>query len=132
MRFEGQDHKRRLAIAKAARRYRAYTAKDIDRIPQLKRMSEKERAAMKAVAAVLPFRVNDYVIEYLIDWSQVPTDPIYQLTFPQPEMLRPKDFLRMYRLVRASASDRQLGAAAREIQYTLNPHPAGQLDLNVP
>ncbi len=87
---------------------------------------------MKAVAAVLPFRVNDYVIEELIDWSHVPADPIYQLTFPQPEMLKPKDFLRMYRLVRSGSSEREIRAAAREIQYKLNPHPAGQLELNVP
>lgn len=132
MRIEWKDRDRRRAIGNTARKYRAYTARDIDRIPRLKRMSEKERAAMKAVAAVLPFRVNDYVIEDLIEWSQVPADPIYQLTFPQPEMLRPKDFLRMYRLVRSGASERQLAAAAREIHYTLNPHPAGQLDLNVP
>jgi KamA family protein len=132
MRFERRGGERRPAIARDERKYRVYTRKDIDRIPQLKRLSEKERAAMKAVAAVLPFRVNDYVIEDLIDWSRIPSDPIYQLTFPQPEMLRPKDFLRMYRLVRSEASERQIGAAAREIQYTLNPHPAGQLDLNVP
>lgn len=98
----------------------------------MKRLSEKQRAAMKAVAAVLPFRVNEYVVEDLIDWAEIPADPIYQLTFPQPEMLRPKDFLRMYRLVRSGASERQISAAAREIQHTLNPHPAGQLDLNVP
>ncbi len=133
MRVEWRKRGRRPAVARAAERaYRAYTCKDIDRIPQLKRLSEKERAAMKAVAAVMPFRVNDYVIEDLIDWSHVPADPIYQLTFPQPEMLKPRHFLRMYRLVRSGASEREIGAAAREIQYNLNPHPAGQLDLNVP
>ncbi len=39
---------------------------------------------MKAVSAVLPFRVNNYVIQDLIDWNNIPDDPIYQLTFPQP------------------------------------------------
>ena len=45
---------------------------------------------MKAVSAVLPFRVNEYVTDELIDWSNIPEDPIYQLTFPQEGMLKRK------------------------------------------
>ncbi len=114
------------------RSYRAYTRKDIDRIPELGRLTDRERAAMKAVSAVFPFRVNGYVLEELIDWSNVPDDPIYQLTFPQPEMLRPRDFRRLYRLVSQGAGRQEIEAAAREIQGTLNPNPAGQKELNVP
>jgi KamA family protein len=87
---------------------------------------------MKAVAAVLPFRVNNYVVEQLIDWSDIPADPIYQLTFPQPEMLSLPDFARMFGLVRQQASSEEIKSAARRVQHTLNPHPAGQLELNVP
>jgi KamA family protein len=87
---------------------------------------------MEAVAAVLPFRVNNYVVEDLIDWSNIPDDPIFQLTFPQPGMLRPRDLARMYGLVRRGASEGAVKAAACEIQYAMNPHPAGQRDLNVP
>jgi KamA family protein len=129
----GPLKRRRRAIARTeAPEYRVYTRKDIDRIPELQRLSAQVRAAMKAVAAVLPFRVNRYVVEELIDWSSVPSDPIYQLTFPQPEMLKVQDFGRMFRLVRRGASEREVKAAARAIQYTLNPHPAGQMELNVP
>jgi KamA family protein len=87
---------------------------------------------MKAVAAVFPFRVNHYVVEELIDWNNIPNDPIYQLTFPQPGMLRLRDFARMYRLVRRGAPEKEIAAAGRAIQVTLNPHPAGQMELNVP
>jgi KamA family protein len=114
------------------RRYRVYTRKDIDRIPQLGRLSDAERLSIKAVSAVLPFRVNNYVLEALIDWSNIPDDPIYRLIFPQPEMLGTEDFARMYNLVRRQASREELVAAAREIQRGMNPHPAGQLELNVP
>lgn len=88
--------------------------------------------ALRAVAAVLPFRVNDYVLEELIDWAKVPTDPIYQLTFPQEGMLPADGFDRMVRLVEEGASDEERQAAAREIQLRLNPHPSGQMELNVP
>jgi KamA family protein len=109
-----------------------YTRKDIDRIPQLQTLGHEQRLLMKAVSAVLPFRVNEYVIESLIDWSNIPDDPIYQLTFPQPGMLHASDLDRMLDLVKRDVPHRELQAAAREIQAELNPHPAGQRELNVP
>jgi L-lysine 2,3-aminomutase len=87
---------------------------------------------MRAVAAVLPFRVNDYVVEELIDWSAVPDDPIFRLTFPQREMLGPTDFEPIHRLIRDGASDREVEAAAVLVRARLNPHPGGQRELNVP
>ncbi len=114
------------------RTYRAYSQKDIDRIPQLRHLDPDEVVAMKAVASVLPFRVNSYVVEELIDWRQVPEDPIYQMTFPQQNMLAPQDFRRMEELIRSDAPELTRRAAAREIQKKLNPHPAGQMELNVP
>ena len=100
-------------------------------MPQLQQLSAMERTCMKAVAAVLPFRVNNYVVEDLIDWSDIPSDPMYQLTFPQPGMLSTADFARVLGLVRRGSPE-EIKSAARQIQYTLNPHPAGQLALNVP
>jgi len=114
------------------RKYRFYTRKQMDEIRPLRRLGEHYRTSMKAVAAVLPFRVNNYVIEELIDWAEVPNDPIFRLTFPQPEMLDAEDHARIYALVRSGAPREQIAAAAREIQDRLNPHPGGQMELNVP
>lgn len=86
---------------------------------------------MVAVAQVYPFRANNHVVDELIDWSNIPDDPIFQLTFPQPAMLDDWDLARMVALMRRGTPD-ATKAAAREIQAALNPHPAGQLDLNVP
>lgn len=70
------------------RKFKVYTQLNIEKIPQLDRFSADQVLSMKAVAQVLPFRVNDYVIDELIDWNRVPDDPMFQLTFPQPGMLR--------------------------------------------
>lgn len=121
-----------MAVRVRARKYRALQRADIDRMPELARLSAEQRLEMKAVASVLPFRVNEYVAEELVDWSKVPDDPIYQLTFPQPEMLSREAFETMLRLVRKGAPKAELEAQARRIQLTLNPHPAGQIELNVP
>lgn len=114
------------------RTFRAYGRKDIDTIQQLQALGPSARLAMKAVSAVLPFRVNNYVVDQLIDWDNIPDDPMYQLTFPQRGMLEPYDFERMYSLCKRNASDSEIQMAAREIQQRMNPHPAGQKQLNVP
>ena len=115
-----------------ARKYKVYTEKSLDKIPQLQSLPRVDLTALKAVATVLPFRVNEYVLERLIDWNEVPHDPIYQLTIPQRGMLKPDDFERMYRLVRNKAPEDVVRQAARRIQLQMNPHPSGQLELNRP
>ena len=87
---------------------------------------------MRAVAAVLPFRVNEYVLDELIDWSAIPDDPIFRLTFPQREMLAPADFDAIDGLIRGGAPDSEVEAAAATVRAALNPHPGGQRELNVP
>ncbi|MBN1931333.1 MAG: lysine 2,3-aminomutase [Desulfobacterales bacterium] len=112
--------------------YELLSHKNINKIGQLNNISSDFIAKIKAVSMVLPFRVNNYVIEELIDWDDIPHDPIFQLTFPQPEMLDGLDLDRMHRLLNRGAPKENIASAALEIQMNLNPHPAGQMDLNVP
>ena len=114
------------------RTFRVYQRHDLPRIPQLQSLPRDHLLAMRAVAAVLPFRVNHYVTEELIDWDDIPNDPIFQLTFPQPGMLAPADLDRLMRLIADEAEPATIDRAARQIQRHLNPHPAGQMELNVP
>lgn len=114
------------------KRYKPITWAGLDRIPQFARLSERRRRAMRAVARVLPFRVNPYVVEELIDWDDIPNDPLFQLTFPQPGMLPSRDVARIGDLLDAGADAATLRAAASGIRLGLNPHPAGQLEHNMP
>lgn len=113
-------------------RFQVYTERQFDQIEALQRLPDATRFAMRVVARVLPFRVNRYVIDELIDWERVPDDPIFQLSFPQPGMLPQADFDRMADAVRRGADRDTLQALARDIRAGLNPHPAGQQQLNVP
>jgi KamA family protein len=112
--------------------YRAYTAKHLDGLLARAGFDEPARLRVRAVASVLPFRTNTYVVDELIDWSAVPRDPIYRLVFPQEDMLPQADVARLARLLRDHASEAEVQAAAHEVRMRLNPHPAGQLELNVP
>lgn len=114
------------------RRFKVFTQRDIDSIEPLKKLPEDILFEMKVVSSVLPFRVNEYVISELIDWDRVPNDPIYQLTFPQKSMLSPEHYERMAALLREGGDKKSVQALAHEIRAELNPHPAGQREMNIP
>ena len=113
-------------------RYSPLTAKHLEDIPQLQRMSLDDRFAMRVVSSVLPFRSNRYVIDNLIDWDRVPDDPVFQLTFPQTGMLDEDDFLSVADLLHRDVPAKDVNAAVYQIREKLNPHPAGQRELNIP
>lgn len=113
-------------------RFQVYTDRQFDKIEPLQNLTEEQRFEMRVVASVLPFRVNQYVIDELIDWTDIPNDPIFQLTFPQREMLEPSDYDVMAQALRDDLPRAEITMLAREIQARLNPHPAGQQEMNVP
>jgi KamA family protein len=116
----------------APKRYKAYTPRDLSKIEPLSNLPESVRFEMQVVSAVLPFRVNSYVIEELIDWQEVPEDPIFQLCFPQRGMLSDEHFESMAMAQRTGLNKQAIQSKANEIRRQLNPHPAAQLELNIP
>lgn len=113
-------------------RYSAFTLANIHRAPQWPLLTTEQQEAVRVVGRILPFRTNSYVMDELIDWSQVPHDPIYQLTFPQPGMIDATDYRKVAELLRKDAEPEHLAEVANDIRLRLNPHPAGQLTHNVP
>jgi KamA family protein len=113
-------------------RYKAYTKNNFKSIPQIKKLTDEQIHTIEVVGSVLPFKTNNYVIENLIDWSRVPEDPMFILTFPQKDMLLPEHFKRIESLLESSADKAEIKKLADEIRLLLNPHPAGQLEHNVP
>ena len=113
-------------------KFKVYTEKHLDQISQLDALPSQLRHEIRAVAKILPFRVNQYVLDTLIDWDNAETDPMFLLTFPQKDMLEPEAFARMSKLLRAGADSKAVHALAAQVRKGLNPHPAGQMELNVP
>jgi len=114
------------------KKYRAYSLRNFREIPQMKYLTEEEKFAIEVVGSVLPFKVNNYVVEELIDWERAPEDPMFILTFPVRDLLLPEHFERMADLIRSGSSRAEKNRVANEIRMQLNPHPAGQLEHNVP
>lgn len=113
-------------------RFRAVGLNNVGQRQEWATLDRGKRRAVEVVSRVLPFRTNDYVMRELIDWSRIPEDPIFQLTFPQRGMLDPQQFDRIAGLVDRGASKAEVEAAANRVRLELNPHPAGQLTHNVP
>jgi len=113
-------------------KYNAYTLRNFSDLPQVKSSLSAEKInEIRVVGNVLPFKVNNYVVEKLIDWNNLSNDSIFHLTFPQKEMLSQKHFREMDNALKGSYSKFELNAVINKIRYELNPHPAGQKD-NIP
>ncbi len=113
-------------------RIKTYTLGNFRDLPQIQKLSEDKQFEMEVVGNVLPFKTNNYVIEQLTDWNNVPQDPMFVLTFPQKGMLIPEHYNKMASVLKRKADRKEIQEVANEIRLKLNPHPAGQMELNVP
>lgn len=111
-------------------KYRAYTLGNYQQIPQVTRLTPEQQEAVNVVGHVLPFKTNNYFVDNLIDWEN-PHDPLFILNFPQKEMLIPEHYDRMKIALKSDEKSR-IRKTADEIRLELNPHPAGQMELNLP
>lgn len=111
---------------------RVYSHERLERLARDRGMPEEYLRELRVVSSVLPFKVNQYVADELIDWSAAPDDPIFRLTFPHRDMLPPDIFDSMSALHLALAPADVIRKAAREVHDRLNPNPGDQLDANVP
>lgn len=114
-------------------KYQNFTLKNFRNIPQVAdKLTEDEKFAIEVVGNVLPFKANNYVVDQLIDWDNYANDPIYILTFPQRDMLKPEHFDHVANLLKSGIGRAELKTEVNKIRMQLNPHPAGQMKDNVP
>ena len=113
-------------------KYISYMLHNFKNIPQIKNLEQNYIDDIEIVGSVLPFKTNNYVVDNLIDWSRVPDDPMFRLTFPQKDMLIPEHYEKMRSVIKSGGNKQTIKEAANEIRLKLNPHPAGQLEYNVP
>ncbi|MFK7777779.1 MAG: hypothetical protein QM501_06605 [Gimesia sp.] len=101
--------------------YKAITALHLDKIPEINQLPPELQESLRIVSQVFPFKTNRYIIEQLIDWSQVPDDPIFKLNFPQKEMLPSEDYALLRNLLRQQASPAEIEMAVHKIRQRLIP-----------
>ena len=115
-----------------APKFQAVIRSNVEKTPQWESLDPELREGIEVLSLVLPFRTNKYVMDELIDWTNVPNDPIFNLVFPRSGMLEEDEFNEVRDLVRNEAAKPEIDAAVERIRNRLNPHPAGQMTHNVP
>jgi KamA family protein len=112
--------------------YKSYTLSNYTTIPQISKIDSESIHNIKIVGSVLPFKVNNYVTDELIDWDNYENDPMFNLTFPQKEMLLPHHFNEMATALEQSSDKHYHQKISNQIRLKLNPSPAGQKKHNIP
>lgn len=112
-------------------RYKPYTLHNYKELPQISNLSPQDIEAIEVVGRVLPFKANSYVVEQLIDWNNIPNDPIFTLTFPRKEMLSSSHYNQVLKIMYMDNNDPVYKKKINDIRMKLNPNPAGQ-EENVP
>jgi KamA family protein len=110
---------------------KSYSLHNYRSIPQISSLPENMIRDIEIVGRVLPFKTNNYVVNELIDWENIETDPIFTLNFPRREMLEKKHYLTVDKLLNENAGKEILDKKVQQIRLSLNPNPAGQ-EQNIP
>ena len=111
--------------------YQAYTVRNFRDIPQLAALPESVKKEIEIVSKVLPFKSNNYVVNELINWDNIPNDPMYTLNFPRHELLKSQHFRSMAAMFINDWPQALMKNKARRIHMELNPDSSGQ-SHNVP
>jgi len=116
----------------APQKFKPFTRQSIRQARQWQSLPPDLQEAVQVVSHVMPFRTNEYVMDQLIDWNNVPDDPIYRLVFPHRDMLPIDEYRTLRDLVMVKQDDAAIAAYVHQIRMRMNPHPAGQMTHNVP
>lgn len=111
--------------------YISYSLHNFRNIPQITQLSDEQIEAIEIVGRVLPFKTNNYVVENLIDWNNIPDDPIFTLTFPRKEMLPKVAYNKVKTMIDSGEDKTIIDAEINKIRLELNPNPANQ-EYNIP
>lgn len=112
--------------------YKAFTLFNYKKLPQISKLNNEQIENIEVVSRVFPFKTNNYVVNELIDWDNFEDDPMFVLNFPQKEMLLEPQYKAIEKLYKEGADKNVIFQEANRIRMQLNPHPAGQMDHNVP
>ncbi len=105
--------------------YKKYLRTDIQTLFATRGVKDPYLEDREVVARVFPFKVNEHLLD-LIDWDHYHFDPLFQLTFPQPDMLLPSEIQRLKECLNKENHHEELAALISDIRNSKNPAPSNQ------
>lgn len=115
-------------------RFIAISLKSLDKWAEKYPRLKPKLKDIQMAALIFPFKASPYLVEELIDWEMegdIAKDPFYRLVFPTMDMLS-KEHRAMLEEASEAGDPFKLKEVVDAIREDLNPHPAGQKELNAP
>ena len=105
--------------------YQKFLRTDMASLFAQKGIKDPDLMIREIVAQVFPFKINQHIVDQ-INWDNYQKDPLFQLTFPQKEMLLPEEIDQILMLKSSGASREKLSELISTIREAKNPAPANQ------
>ena len=112
--------------------YRAFNFSSFSKSKYAKNLSDQELKELELVSHILPFKVNNYILDELIDWNNKETDPMFNLYFFNKHMLHSEQLDLLQNSYYNTKTIEAKNEIIKQIRSELNPHPAKQMTANVP
>ncbi|AXT56700.1 hypothetical protein J8L88_07660 [Aquimarina sp. MMG015] len=100
--------------------FKSYHSKAFKQTIYFEKLPHEEQVTFNALANVFHFKVNNYVLEKLIDWDNIPNDPMYKLVFPRKEMLPEEDYEKLLRIL-SKGKKEELNDFAKALKLKMFP-----------
>lgn len=113
-------------------KYKAISKTSIQQTKYWQKIPTELQESMIILSHLIPFRTNEYVLGNLIDWENIPDDPIYRLNFPHPDILSLEQYDTLRDLILIKKDRPAISQMIQNLHLQMNPNPAGQLTHNVP
>jgi KamA family protein len=118
-------------ISESDQKYRPWTRNQLAKLADKHPEFSKVLSDVQMASRVFPFRLSSHVIDNLIRWDNLENDPFFHLLIPTMKMLE-KGHREALQEVCLSGDESKISSVVNAIRTDLNPHPAGQMTLNIP
>lgn len=101
-----------------------YTNHTFPKSPYFDRLPAEEKEHFRTLSSLFHFKLNDHVSS-LIDWDNIPNDPIYRYTFLRKEMLSAQDYAFLSAVVNAELDVPQREQFLAQLRRKMQPRHIG-------
>ncbi len=101
--------------------YIAYSNKTFKNTIYYNKLPQANREVFDILSYIFHFKINNYICKHLIDWNNIPQDPIFNLLFPRKEMLNANDYNRIKTLIALGMEQKELQPFIDDIRKRSGP-----------
>jgi KamA family protein len=109
-----------------------FTNNNLTKIPKWQSLPVMLKDELFVTTSFYHFKTNNYVINELIHWDNVPDDPCFRMTFPLKEMLEKSDYKKLKDAVLNEVSESHLVSLKECIRNKMIKTPVRQIKQFIP